>query len=98
MDIRKGLSNSHACIPLAFIRLHSSKFSGVMEIVDYTGLNQAFGFHLDWNTAAILQFYTTCFFYNRDLNWMTGDAHYTASFSQFVQAPGFHSFRYWIHS
>ena len=96
--LRKGLANSHACIPLPFICLHSSKFPGVMEIVDSMGLNQAFGFQCDWNSAAILQFYATCFFHNREVTWMTGEARYTTSFSGVLQALGFRSSGYRIHS
>ena len=94
----KGLVNSHACIRLAFIRQSPSKFPGVIEIVDSKGLQQAFGFQRDWNSAAILQLYATCFFHNREVTWMTGEARFTATYSQFVKALGFRSAGYRIHA
>jgi len=95
--LRKGLANSHACIPLAFIRSHSSHFPGVVDIIDSMGLTQAFGFKRDWNQTAILQFYATCYFQNREVTWMTGDHQYTATFRQFAEALGFRSSGTRIH-
>ena len=82
-------------------RLHPcafSKFPSVIEIIDSMGLNQAFGFQRDWNSAAILQFYATCFFHKREVIWMACEAHLTATYSQFVKALGFLSAGYQIHS
>src|ERR1041385_8024897 len=95
--LRQGLANSHACIPLAFIRNHSSRFPGVVDIIDSMGLTHIFGLRRDWNQTAILQFYATFLFQNQEVTWMTGEHRYTASFTQFAHALGLRSSGHRIH-
>src|ERR1044072_6804485 len=59
-----------------------------MEIVDDMGLAPIFSLCHHWNTAAVLQFYATCLYENRNVTWMTGETKYTATFSQFARALG----------
>ena len=63
------------------------------------GLGQAFGFQRDWNTAAIMQFYATCFFgSDKTVTWMTADTQLTATYDQFVAALGFADSGFKIHN
>ena len=98
--VRQELANSHACMPLDFIQANPDKFPGVMDLIDSVGLDPIFRFRRDWNTAAILQFYATCYFHtnHREISWMTGEQQCTATFAQFQKALNIRSSGVRIHA
>ena len=70
-----------------------------VKIIDDMTLGPAMTFRCDWNEAAILQFYGTCFFGpNNSLTWMTDDTMLSITYERFVQILGLSGVGHKIHS
>ena len=79
---------------------HPAMFpDNTVKIIDDMTLVQAMTFKCDWNEAAILQFYATCFFGpDNTLTWMTDDIVLSITYDRFVQFLGFSGVGHHIHS
>ena len=70
-----------------------------VKIIDDMTLGPAMNFRCDWNEAAILQFYATCFFGpSNTLTWMTDDTMLSITYERFVPILGFSGVGHQIHS
>ena len=81
----RGLAH-HKYLDLKFLRDHPAMFpNNPVKIIDDMALGPAMTFRCDWNEAAILQFYATCFFGpDNTLTWMTDDTTLSITYDQFV--------------
>ena len=81
----RGLA-PHSSLDLNFLRDNPAFFpNNPVKIIDDMTLGPAMTFRCDWNEAAILQFYATCFFGpDNTLTWRTDDTTLTITYDRFV--------------
>ena len=95
----RGLA-PHSYLDLNFLRENPDMFpNNPVKIIDDMTLGPAMTFRCDWNEAAILQFYATCFFGpDNTLTWMTDNTTLSITYDRFVQILGLSGVGHCIHS
>ena len=95
----RGLA-PHSYLDLNFLRENPDMFpNNPVKIIDDMTLGPAMTFRCDWNEAAILQFYATCFFGpDNTLTWMTDNTTLSITYDRFVQILGLSGVGHRIHS
>mgnify|MGYP005831464569 FL=1 len=90
----------HSYLDLNFLRENPDMFpNNSVKIIDDMTLGPAMTFRCDWNEAAILQFYVTCFFGpDNTLTWMTDNTTMSITYDRFVQVLGLSGVGHRIHS
>lgn len=96
---KRGLAPHHF-VDLPYMRAHPELFpDNTVKIIHDMTLGPAMTFKCDWNEAAILQFYATCFFGpDHTLTWMTDNVVMSITYDRFVQLLGFSGVGHRIHS